>query len=501
MALVLADRVKETTTTAGTGTVTLLGAVTGFQSFAVIGNANTTYYTITARTGTEWEVGIGTYTLSGTTLARTTVLANSAGTQPTALTFSAGTKDVFVTYPSSKSVNLDASGNATALGTPAAFVGTNITGTASGLTAGNVTTNANLTGDVTSVGNATSIAAGVIVNADINASAAIVDTKLATISTALKVSNSATTATNANTASAIVARDASGNFSAGTITASLTGNASTVTTNANLTGMVTSVGNATTVVTNANLTGDVTSVGNATAIAAGVIVDADINASAGIVDTKLATISTASKVSNSATTATSANTASAIVARDASGNFTAGTITAALTGTASGNLVSGGALGTPSSGTLTNCTFPTLNQNTSGSAATVTGNATGSTFGFNSGYGSVTTVYGCRAWATFNGTTSPATLNASGGITSMTKNSTGNYTVNFSFTFPDANYAAYFGVAGGGGGGNASFVGTVVTTTQYGAPTNKTTTVCQIQTNDYTSTPRDFTQAYVAFIR
>ena len=113
-----------------------------------------------------------------------------------------------------------------ALGTPSALVGTNITGTASGLTAGNVTTNANLTGDVTSVGNATSIASGVIVNDDINASAAIVDTKLATISTAGKVSNSATTATNANTASAIVARDASGNFTAGTITAALTGNAS-----------------------------------------------------------------------------------------------------------------------------------------------------------------------------------------------------------------------------------------------------------------------------------
>jgi hypothetical protein len=128
MALVLADRVKETTTTAGTGTVTLLGASAGFQSFAVVGDANTTYYTIAAQTGTEWEVGIGTYTLSGTTLARTTVLSNSSGTQPSALSFSAGTKDVFVTYPSGKSVNLDASGNATALGTPAAFVGTNMTG-------------------------------------------------------------------------------------------------------------------------------------------------------------------------------------------------------------------------------------------------------------------------------------------------------------------------------------------------------------------------------------
>lgn len=84
--------------------------------------------------------------------------------------------------------------------------------------AATVSTNANLTGDVTSVGNATSIAAGVIVNADISASAAIVDTKLATISTAGKVSNSATTATDANTASAIVARDASGNFAAGDIT-------------------------------------------------------------------------------------------------------------------------------------------------------------------------------------------------------------------------------------------------------------------------------------------
>lgn len=128
MALVLANRVKETTTTAGSGTVTLLGASAGFQSFAVIGDGNTTYYTISAQTGNEWEVGIGTYTSSGTTLARTTVLANSSGTQPTALSFSAGTKDVFVTYPSEKSVNLDASGNATALGTPASATLTNATG-------------------------------------------------------------------------------------------------------------------------------------------------------------------------------------------------------------------------------------------------------------------------------------------------------------------------------------------------------------------------------------
>ena len=99
MAFVVADRVKETTTTTGTGTVTLLGASTGFQSFAVVGDANTTFYTIASQTGNEWEVGIGTYATTGTTLARTTVLSNSSATQPSALNFSAGTKDVFVTYP------------------------------------------------------------------------------------------------------------------------------------------------------------------------------------------------------------------------------------------------------------------------------------------------------------------------------------------------------------------------------------------------------------------
>ena len=98
MALVLADRVKETTTSTGTGTVTLAGASTGYQSFSVVGNGNTTYYVIAGQGTSEWEVGIGTYTSAGTTLARTTVLASSnAGSL---VTFSAGTKDVFVSLPS-----------------------------------------------------------------------------------------------------------------------------------------------------------------------------------------------------------------------------------------------------------------------------------------------------------------------------------------------------------------------------------------------------------------
>jgi hypothetical protein len=113
MPLVLADRVKETTATTGTGTITLAGAATGFQSFSVIGNANTTYYTIAGQGTSEWEVGIGTYTSAGTTLSRDTVLSSSAGA-PTKTNFSAGTKDVFVTYPAGRSVFVDG----TAIDTP-----------------------------------------------------------------------------------------------------------------------------------------------------------------------------------------------------------------------------------------------------------------------------------------------------------------------------------------------------------------------------------------------
>jgi hypothetical protein len=104
MALVVKDRVRETTTTTGTGTITLGGAATGFQSFSVIGNANTTFYTIQLANTNEWEVGVGTYTLSGTTLSRDTILESSNG--GSAVNFSAGTKDVFVTYPAEKAIYL-----------------------------------------------------------------------------------------------------------------------------------------------------------------------------------------------------------------------------------------------------------------------------------------------------------------------------------------------------------------------------------------------------------
>ena len=97
MALVLKDRVKSNTTTTGTGTIVLGGAALGYQSFAVIGNANSTYYTIADSTAGDWEVGIGTYYSGNTSLVRNTVLSSSNSSA--LVNFAAGTKDVFVTQP------------------------------------------------------------------------------------------------------------------------------------------------------------------------------------------------------------------------------------------------------------------------------------------------------------------------------------------------------------------------------------------------------------------
>jgi hypothetical protein len=108
MALVVNDRVKETSTTTGTGTLTLAGAVTGFETFSsAIGNTNTTYYAIVHTSNSEFEVGLGT--VSAGALARTTIISSS--NSDSAVDFAAGTKDVFCTLPASKSVILDASGN------------------------------------------------------------------------------------------------------------------------------------------------------------------------------------------------------------------------------------------------------------------------------------------------------------------------------------------------------------------------------------------------------
>jgi hypothetical protein len=146
MALVLKDRVKETTTTTGTGTLTLLGASTGYQAFSAIGDGNTCYYAIATTGSAQWEVGIGTYTASGTTLSRDTILDSSTGGG--AIDLAAGTKEVFVTYPSEKAVFENASGDVV----QNQFTSMNVTGTATinvaTLTSGTISTGASNATDI-----------------------------------------------------------------------------------------------------------------------------------------------------------------------------------------------------------------------------------------------------------------------------------------------------------------------------------------------------------------
>ena len=123
MALVINDRVKETTTTTGTGAVSLGGAVTGFETFAAgVGNSNTTYYAIVHQTANEFEVGLGTLNGDSSTITRTTVISSS--NSDSAVNFSSGTKDVFCTFPASKTMDMVLTGQgdlayASAANTPA----------------------------------------------------------------------------------------------------------------------------------------------------------------------------------------------------------------------------------------------------------------------------------------------------------------------------------------------------------------------------------------------
>jgi hypothetical protein len=153
MALVVKDRVQETSATAGTGTLTLAGAVLGFQSFSAVGDGNTTYYTIADPAG-DWEVGIGTYTASGTTLSRDIVLSSSNG--GSLVTFGANTKNVFVTYPSGRSVYLDSAGSYPVQNTFNALTASSIA-----LTTGTITTTPTSNTDIVNKQYADAIASGI----------------------------------------------------------------------------------------------------------------------------------------------------------------------------------------------------------------------------------------------------------------------------------------------------------------------------------------------------
>ena len=455
MPIVIADRVKVTTTTTGTGTLTLGAAATGFQDFGVIGDGNETYYTISVPGGADFEVGIGTFTASGTTLSRDTILDSSNG--GLVVNLSAGTKDVFVTYPSGRSVYVAGSTivaeNSAVL--PIASGGTGETTASNAINAllpsqtGNsgeyLTTNGSVASwDAVPSPNNGTLTMGVS-GTGLSGSASFTADQ-AGGSTFTVTSN----ATNANTANTIVARDGSGNFSAGTITAALSGNATTSSSTTGNAATATALQNARTIggvsfngTANINLPG-VNTAGNqnttgsaATLTTARTIGGVSFNGSANI---NLPGVNTAGN-QNTTGSAASLTTARAINGTNFNGTANITTANWGTARTINGSSVNGSANVTTANWGTTR----TLSIGGTGKSVNGGGNVTWTSAEITAGKLSTASgsapSYSARAWVNFNGQ-STVSIRASGNVSSITDLGLSNYRVNFSTAMPDANYSA-----------------------------------------------------------
>lgn len=461
MPLVVRDRVKETTTTTGTGTITLAGTSTGFQSFSAVGNGNTTYYAIVDNATGAWETGIGTYTSAGTTLSRDTVLASSnAGSL---VNFAAGSKDVFCTYPAGRAVLLDSATNATIPGITLSG------GTANGVAYLNgskvVTSGSVLVFDGADLGINTTPSPWTTFNAlDIGAV-----TSFAGSSTTASVGfNNYWDGTNyiyKTTARAFSYRQTSSGHAWFVANSGTAGNPITFTQGM----LLNSSGNF-------GVGGDPSTVARALLYSAGglnnflqlengsnggafhtfkqpnkeyrigIETNGSLTKTFGIYDvTNNLTDFMASDIGNiglglePSTWGNSGNvqinnnlgfrsTSPNIVsnAYNNTGWYYYATGAAAFYQQSSGQHIWGSA---PSGTANTNFTFTqTMLLDTNGDLK------------INSGYGSVATAYGCRAWVNFNGTGTVA-IRGSGNVTSITDNGTGDYTINFTNAMPDTNYS------------------------------------------------------------
>ena len=450
MPLVLADRVRETTTTTGTGTVTLAGAVSGFQSFAAIGNGNTTYYTIAGQGNSEWEIGIGTYTASGTTLSRDTVLASSAGA-PTKTTFTSGIKDVFVTYPSGRSIyadgssitspaaNLTANSVLYASSTSAINQSANLTFNGTTLTAGDITDSSLTSGRVTYAGTGGNLidSSNLTFNGTIlSANTVTVSTGALTVQAGTAAAPAITTSGDTNTGIFFPAADtiafaeggveamrldASGNVGIGTTTPTFNGS----------TGTVCHINNATAGAWAANR---YTNGSTGSAATDGFLVGS-VGADAYVFNYENAPIIFGTNVAERMRIDSSGR----LGFPGAASTYGAVTIYGQKNGWSGINFNSSAGVNV---GTLMMADGFGGFFNTADNAWLGYFNTGGLVLGSSTlinPTGSAP-MYTCRAWVNFNGTGTVA-IRGSGNVSSITDNGTGNYTANFTTAMSDANYS------------------------------------------------------------